>query len=162
MVSHSSSCLQTLEISSCLSTYLPFRSRTFELGNKMHSENKLPKWEIRSRRGISLGLSIQHTCNMTLVFKIDIGHVSPPFYLKFDPKFDNGLWTLRTNHLHHYDKGNVGLTSERQVKIDQRISWWRTLPCSTKLEFKLPKNKSNVNPWIILKWLSYCGTWEQV
>jgi hypothetical protein len=54
----------------------------------MQSGKKLPKWEVRSRMGIYLGMSMQHARSVALVLQLKTGHVSPQFHVTFDPKFE--------------------------------------------------------------------------
>jgi hypothetical protein len=63
----------------------------------MQSGNKLPKWEVRSRIGIYLGMSIQHARSVALVLNLKTGHVSPQFHVTFDPKFETVRGTLGGN-----------------------------------------------------------------
>ena len=60
----------------------------FVLDNKMQSGKKLPKWEVRSRMGVYLGMSMQHARSVALVLNLKTGHVSPQFHVTFDPKFE--------------------------------------------------------------------------
>ncbi|KAI2498176.1 hypothetical protein MHU86_16319 [Fragilaria crotonensis] len=54
----------------------------------MQSGKKLPKWEVRSRMGVYLGMSMQHARSVALVLNLKTGHVSPQFHVTFDPKFE--------------------------------------------------------------------------
>jgi hypothetical protein len=71
-----------------LNHFQPFGCPVFVLDNKMQSGKKLPKWEVRSRMGIYLGMSMQHARSVALVLNLKTGHVSPQFHVTFDPKFE--------------------------------------------------------------------------
>ncbi|KAI2501363.1 hypothetical protein MHU86_13099 [Fragilaria crotonensis] len=56
--------------------------------SEMQSGQKLPKWEVRARMGVYLGISMQHARSVALVLNLKTGHVSPQFHVTFDPKFE--------------------------------------------------------------------------
>jgi hypothetical protein len=72
----------------------------------MQAGKKLPKWQLRSRMGINLGVSNQHARSIVLVLNLATGHVSPQFHVKFDPKFQSVRESL----------GNSAPPSEWQVE----------------------------------------------
>ncbi len=72
----------------------------------MQSGKKIPKWRLRSRVGINLGISNQHARSIVLVLNLTTGHVSPQFHVKFDPKFQTVRESL----------GNLAPQSEWQVE----------------------------------------------
>jgi hypothetical protein len=72
----------------------------------MQAGKKLPKWQLRSRMGINLGISNQHARSIALVLNLRTGHVSPQFHDKFDPKFQTVRESL----------GNSAPQSEWQVE----------------------------------------------
>jgi hypothetical protein len=76
------------EVTPNLNHFQPFGCPVFVLDNKMQSGKKLPKWEVRSRMGIYLGMSMQHARSVALVLNLKTGHVSPQFHVTFDPKFE--------------------------------------------------------------------------
>lgn len=76
------------EVMPNLNHFQPFGCPVFVLDNKMQSGKKLPKWEIRSRMGINLGMSTQHARSVALVLNLKTGHVSPQFHVSFDSKFE--------------------------------------------------------------------------
>ena len=92
------------EVTPNLTHFQPFGCPTFVLDNKMQSGKKLPKWEVRSRMGIYLGMSMQHARSVALVLNLKTGHVSPQFHVTFDPKFE----TVR------HSLGNLSPPSEWQ------------------------------------------------
>ncbi len=71
----------------------------------MQSGKKLPKWEVRLRMGIYLGMPTQHACSVALVLHLETGHVSPQFHVTFDPKFETVRQSL----------GNLSPPSEWQM-----------------------------------------------
>ncbi len=84
----------------------------FVLDNKMQSGQKLPKWEVRSRMGVYLGMSMQHARTVALVLNLKTGHVSPQFHVTFDPKFE----TVR------HSLGNLSPPSEWQKLCGFKVS----------------------------------------
>ena len=76
------------EVTPNLNHFQPFGCPVFVLDNKMQSGQKLPKWEVRSRMGVYLGMSMQHARTVALVLNLKTGHVSPQFHVTFDPKFE--------------------------------------------------------------------------
>ena len=76
------------EVTPNLNHFQPFGCPVFVLDNKMQSGKKLPKWEVRSRMGVYLGMSMQHARSVALVLNLKTGHVSPQFHVTFDPKFE--------------------------------------------------------------------------
>ena len=70
----------------------------------MQSGKKLPKWEVRSRMGVYLEMSMQHARSVALILNLKTGHVSPHFHVTFDPKFE----TVRQS------MGNLSPSSEWQ------------------------------------------------
>jgi hypothetical protein len=77
------------EVSPNLNHFQPFGCLVFFLDNKMQSGKKSPKWEVRSRMGVYLGMSMQHARSVALVLSLKTGHVSPQFHVTFDPKFES-------------------------------------------------------------------------
>ena len=55
----------------------------------MQAGQKIPKWELRARIGLCLGMSTQHARTIALVLTLTTGHVSPQFHVKFDTKFES-------------------------------------------------------------------------
>jgi hypothetical protein len=72
----------------------------------MQSGKKIPKWQLRSRTGVNLGISNQHARSIVLVLNLTTGHISPQFHVKFDPKFQTVRESL----------GNLAPQSEWQAK----------------------------------------------
>ena len=75
------------EVTPNLNHFQPFGCPVFVLDNKMQSGKKLPKWEVRSRMGVYLGMSMQHARSVALVLNLKTGHVSPQFHVVFDDDF---------------------------------------------------------------------------
>ena len=70
-----------------LDHFQPFGCPVFVLDANMQAGKKIPKWQLRSRVGINLGISNQHATSIVLVLNLTAGHVSSHFHVKFDPKF---------------------------------------------------------------------------
>jgi hypothetical protein len=89
-----------------LDHFQPFGCPVFVLDANMQSGKKIPKWQLRSRMGINLGISNQHARSIVLVLNLTTGHVSPQFHVKFDPKFQTVRESL----------GNLAPQSDWQVE----------------------------------------------
>ncbi len=87
---HKSPCelLARSEVTPNLNHFQPFGCLVFVLDNKMQSGKKFPKWGVRSRMGVYLGMSMQHAGSAAPVLNLKTGHVSPQFHVTFDPKFE--------------------------------------------------------------------------
>ncbi len=66
----------------------PFGCPVFVLNDQMQAGEKLPKWELRARIGIYLGMLLQHARTVALVLNMNTGHVSRQCHAKFDPRFE--------------------------------------------------------------------------
>ncbi len=78
-----------------LDHFQPFGCPVFVLDANMQSGKKIPKWQVRSRVGINLGVSNKHARSIVLLLNLTTGHVSPQFQVKFDPKFQRVRESLR-------------------------------------------------------------------
>ena len=57
------------------------------LDYRVASGKKIPKWELKSRRGVYLGPSPAHGSNVSLVLTLKTGHVTPQYRVVFDDCF---------------------------------------------------------------------------
>ena len=80
--------LTNSEVRPNLTMFKTFGCPVFVLDNRMQAGQKLPKWDLRARMGVNLGLSNQHAKSVTLVLSLQTGHVSPQFHVKWDNKFE--------------------------------------------------------------------------
>ena len=64
-----------------------FGCPAFVLDGPLQSGNKTPKWQDRAITGLYLGRSPQHAGNVSLIFNLRTGHVSPQFHVVFDDDF---------------------------------------------------------------------------
>jgi transposase InsO family protein len=65
-----------------------FGCPTYVLDGKIQQGQKIRKWQERSRVGIYLGHSPQHSCSIALVLSLRTGHVSPQYHYQFDDLFE--------------------------------------------------------------------------
>ncbi len=100
------------EVTPNLNHFQHFGCPVFVLDNKMQSGKKSPKWEVRLRIGIYLGMSMQHARTVTLVLHLKTGHVSPQFHVTFDPKLETVRQSL----------GNLSPPSELQKMFGFKAS----------------------------------------
>ena len=82
------------------------RAHTFEcpvyiLDPHLQDSKKVPKWSMRNRRGIYLGVSTQHSSTVHLILNPESGVISPQYHCVFDDsfstvfsdgQFDQSLW----------------------------------------------------------------------
>jgi Reverse transcriptase (RNA-dependent DNA polymerase) len=66
----------------------PFGSPVYVLDNDLQGQGPFHKWKHRSRAGVYLGKSPQHSRNVSLVLDRNTALVSPQFHVAFDPTFD--------------------------------------------------------------------------
>ena len=59
----------------------------YVLDPTLQQGKKLPKWQPRSRQGIFLGFSRQHSSDVPLILNKTTGHISPQFHVVFDDNF---------------------------------------------------------------------------
>ncbi|OEU11009.1 hypothetical protein FRACYDRAFT_193219, partial [Fragilariopsis cylindrus CCMP1102] len=59
----------------------------FVLDPRIQDSKKIPKWNMRSRRGIYLGVSKHHSTTVHLVLNPTTGDVSPQYHVLFDDYF---------------------------------------------------------------------------
>jgi hypothetical protein len=66
----------------------PFACPVYVLSDELQTAGGIyGKWKSRSRVGLYLGRSPMHARSVALVLNLQTGHVSPQFYLSFDPSF---------------------------------------------------------------------------
>jgi len=94
------------KVSPNLKFFQPFGCPVFVLDKSMQAGKKIPKWNIRARMGIYLGMSMQHARSVALVLNMETGHISPQFHVTFDPKFETIRGSL----------GNISPESKWQVE----------------------------------------------
>jgi hypothetical protein len=59
----------------------------YVLGPKLQQGQKLPRWQPRSRQGIFMGLSTQHSSEVLLVLNCKTGSIATKFHVVFDDLF---------------------------------------------------------------------------
>jgi hypothetical protein len=125
-----------------LKHFQPFGCPVFVLDNKMQSGKKSPKWEVRSRMGIYLGMSMQHARSVALALHLKTGHVSPQFYVTFDPKFETVRQSL----------GNLSPPSEWQkmcgfkASSPSRLQGTKQSPQGQDMQHGAPFMEFNLEP----------------
>ena len=60
----------------------------FVLEPKLQNDQKLPKWNRRSRMGQFIGFSDEHSSLVANVRNLSTGHISPQYHLVFDDLFE--------------------------------------------------------------------------
>ena len=78
-----------------------FGCPVYVLDPRLQDSKKVPKWSVRSRRGIYLGVSKYHSLTVNLVLNPEIGVISPAYHCDFDDtlstiwyngQFDPAIW----------------------------------------------------------------------
>ena len=64
-----------------------FGCPVYVLDPSLQDGKKVPKWKPRSRRGMFLGFSPDHSTKVAMVLNLQTGHISPQFHVLFDEKF---------------------------------------------------------------------------
>jgi hypothetical protein len=94
----------------------PFGCPVYVLDDRLQGENKIPRWEPRSRVAVYLGHSPHHAQSVALVLNLSTGHVSPQFHLVFDDNFTTishlKLGTVPTNWPELYETNRELVTEE--------------------------------------------------
>jgi hypothetical protein len=69
-----------------------FGCPVYVLDPRLQDSKKIPKWSMRSRRGIYLGVSKHHSSTVHLVLNPDTGVISPQYHCIFDDTFST-IWS---------------------------------------------------------------------
>jgi hypothetical protein len=90
-----------------------FGCPVYVLSPTLQDAKSVPKWQRRSRRGVYLGYSRQHSNNVHLVLNLETGRISPQYHLVFDDTFstvysdgafDADVWnSLVTSNLERHE-----------------------------------------------------------
>ena len=56
----------------------------YVLDPKLQEGKKLPRWQPRSRKGVFVGFSNQHSSDVPLILNLQTGSISPQFHVVFD------------------------------------------------------------------------------
>ena len=59
----------------------------YVLDPQLQAGQKLPRWQPRSRRGVFLGFSSQHSSEVPLVLNLQTGSITPQYHVVFDDHF---------------------------------------------------------------------------
>ena len=59
----------------------------YVLDPTLQQGHKLPRWQPKSRKGIFVGFSTQHSSNVPLILNTSTGHISPQYHVVFDDDF---------------------------------------------------------------------------
>ena len=85
----------------------PFGCPVYILDPRLQDSKKIPKWKMRSRRGIYLGVSKHHSSTVHLVLNPETGNISPQYHCIFDDTFstvwsdglfDHNIWESLITH----------------------------------------------------------------
>ena len=84
-----------------------FGCPVYVLDPRLQDSKKIPKWKMRSRRGIYLGISKLHSSTVHLVLNPETGNISPQYHCIFDDTFstvwsdglfDHNIWENLISH----------------------------------------------------------------
>ena len=105
-----------------------FGSPVYVLDNSLQKGSHLHKWSHRSRVGIYLGRSPQHSRNVALVLDRITGLVSPQFHVSHDNNFDTvaqekyeSKWQLKAGFTTILSKRGVNLNDNQREVNKKRI-----------------------------------------
>ena len=76
-----------------------FGSPMYILDNKLQGNQAIQEWQARSRPGIYLGLSLNHSRSISLILNPRTGHTSPQYHVKHDDFFE----TVNPNKTTNFD-----------------------------------------------------------
>ena len=79
---------KTRVVNSYLRRARVFGSPTYVLDARLQDGKKIPKWKPRSRLGMFLGFSPEHSSTVAQVMNVRTGYVSPQFHVVFDERFE--------------------------------------------------------------------------
>jgi hypothetical protein len=105
-----------------LKYFQPFACPAFVLDNRLQTAKKIPKWELRARIGMYLGMSTQHARSVALILNLTTGHVSPKFHVRFDPSFSTVM-------------GNQGTICPRVKWLEEAGFYWKYPSHSVEFRF---------------------------
>ena len=95
----------------------------FVLDPKLQDGKKLPKWNVRSRRGQFLGFSAEHSSTIGLIRNVRTGNVSPQFHVVYDDEFTTVATDWRTLEFPtNWDELFATVTSIRWRCVTRRAS----------------------------------------
>jgi hypothetical protein len=106
-----------------------FGCPVYVLDPRLQDSKKIPKWKMRSRRGIYLGVSKHHSSTVHLILNPETGAISPQYHCIFDDTFstvwsdgvfDYNVWEclVKTVDRHHSIEPN----SEGEVTLPPDFS----------------------------------------
>jgi hypothetical protein len=90
-----------------------FGCPVYVLDPRLQDSKKIPKWSMRSRRGIYLGVSKIHSSTVHLILNPETGVISPQYHCIFDDSFstvwsdgnfDTNLWNNLVSQVESVDK----------------------------------------------------------
>ena len=81
-----------------LNNFHVFGCPVFVLDESLQADNRIPRWDPRSRQGVFLGFSSHHANNVAYVLNIRTNEISPQYHLVFDDLFQT-VNVQRTNIL---------------------------------------------------------------
>jgi hypothetical protein len=71
-----------------------FGCPVYALDPRLQDSKKIPKWKMRSRRGIYLGVSKHHSSTVHLVLNPETGAIIPQYHCIFDDTFILRFWVV--------------------------------------------------------------------
>ena len=100
-----------VEIAPKLKHFHTFGCPMYILDNKLQGNQAIQKWQARSRLGIYLGPSPNHSRSISLILNPRTGHTSPQYHVKHDDFFKRSTQTRPQISMHHHQNGNISLGS---------------------------------------------------
>jgi hypothetical protein len=115
-----------------------FGCPVYVLRDALQSGGSQPKWDDRSRVGIYLGHSAQHSPTVSLILNPQTGYVSPQFHCVYDDQFDTAgrdrnLSTMWAQKADLVEKQSTALSNDEDVSYPEYRK--TTVPSHLKAPF---------------------------
>jgi hypothetical protein len=103
-----------------------FGCPVYVLDPRLQDSKKIPKWSMRSRRGVYLGVSKNHSSKVHLIINPDTGAISPQYHRIFDDsfstvwsdgQFDQNLWECLVSQVENIERHSC-LQPNRDGTVD--------------------------------------------
>jgi len=103
----------------------PFGCPVYVLSDDLQGGKSIPRWDERSRVGVYVGHSAQHSPTVSLILNPQTGYISPQFHCVFDDNFDtpsqdakfSAIWEEKAGF-----KGNTDVYVEIHKHLNYPIS----------------------------------------
>ena len=98
-----------------------FGAPVYVLDPKLQDGRKIPKWSTRSRRGMFLGFSPDHSSSVGLILNLKTGSITPQFHFVVDQKFTTVPGGQMDRTLPEITDGEVEFFIKSSWNTDDRV-----------------------------------------